>query len=617
MGVIPQNEQERQELIVNQFRKYAAYFEQHGVSRRQLLRMIAAGSAAATVMPILIACGEAGEEDEPEGETNGAGQPTGEAASANQTEEAEVSESPDVATAPPITPEGGTEEPSDGQGGGEGQQGGTILIGTLGEAQTINPILANESEGQWRAKMLFDEFIELDPETLEPRANLAREWDISDDGTVYTFTLQDNIMFSDGEPLTAEDIEFTLLSILAPDTASPYVTRFQSIAGATEYIEGTADTIEGLEVVDDQTIRMTLTEPNAAFITNLRWLRPLPKHLLEGKSVKDDPFFQSPVGAGPFQFESWQVGQDFVVTRNPNYWQEGLPYLDGFTHRTIADAQTLVVALETGEIEGSNYALPTQTETLAAVDTLVIETRPFDIPDGWAFSAKNRPELGDARVRRAIAMALDMETFANDFLLGLGEPGLGPIAPVNWAHDPDLEPIPYDPEGAQALLEEAGVSDLTITVMTNAGNVLREDWVTFTQASLEQIGITVEPNLAEWTQVVEAATNGTFEVLCPTWSGATIDPDELYLTMHSNEPRNVYGYSNPEVDRLLEEGRTTIDIEQRKEIYSQVQQILMEDVPCFWAWYRPFIHVTTTDFDGYQNSILGFFQELEYWYKTA
>jgi peptide/nickel transport system substrate-binding protein len=106
-------------------------------------------------------------------------------------------------------------------------------------------------------------------------------------------------------------------------------------------------------------------------------------------------------------------------------------------------------------------------------------------------------------------------------------------------------------------------------------------------------------------------------VLCPTWSGATIDPDELYLTLKTGESRNVYGYSNPELDELLVQGRAETDLEARKEIYSQVQQILMEDVPCFWAWYRPFVHVTTDAFDGYQNSILGFFQELEYWYTTA
>ncbi len=604
--MIPRNEQERQELIIRQFRKFEAYFAERGVSRRQLLRMIASGSAAATVLPILVACGEASDDEvdeatqPPGGETPAAG---GETPATGGTAAAE---SP--ATGSPST---------GGQPSGEGQQGGTILIGTLGEAQSINPILTNETEGTWRCKMMFDEFIELDPETLAPRPNLAKEWQISDDGLEYTFTLQDNIMFSDGEQLTAEDIEFTVLAILAPDTASPYLPRFTDIVGAEDYNAGTADAVEGLQVVDDMTIKMVLATPNAAFITNLQNVRPLPKHLLDGKNVKDDPFFQAPVGAGPFKFVSWQTGQDFVAERNPNYWQEGLPYLDGFTHRVIADSQTLVVALETGEIEGSAYALPTQADVLKAKDNLVVLTRPFDIDDGWGMSSKNNEALADKRVRQAIVMAIDIETYASDFLLGLGAPALGPVSPANWAHDPNLTPLPYDPEQAKALLEEAGVSDLTVRLTTNAGNVFREDWVTFTQDALSQIGVNVQPDVKEWTQVVKEGTEGTFELICPVWCSATIDPDELYLGLHTGEARNVYGYSNPELDTLLEEGRQETDIEKRKEIYSKVQQMLIDDAPIYWAWYRPFIDVTTTAFEGYQSSVLGFFQELEYWYRKA
>lgn len=616
--MIPRNERERQDLIVRQFRKYEAYFAERGVSRRQLLRMIATGSAAATVLPILVACGEAGEEEVDEA-TQPAGGTTPEP-SGGQTPAAEATapaEGTSAAGSPAAeSPASGTAT-AGGQAAGEGQQGGTILIGTLGEAQTINPLLTNETEGTWRCKMMFDEFVELDPETLEPRPNLAKEWTISDDSLEYTFTLQDNIMFSDGEQLTAEDIEFSLLALLAPDTASTYLPRFTGIVGAKAYNEGTADAVEGIEVVDDLTIKITLEEPNAAFLTNLRQLRPLPKHLLEGKNVKDDPFFQAPVGAGPFKFVSWNTGQDFVTERNPNYWQDGLPYLDGFTHRVIADAQTLVVALETGEIEGSAYALPTQSDVLEAKENLVVLTRPFSIDDGWAFSATNNEALADKRVRQAIVMSLDTETFAQDFLLGLGKAAVGPVSPSNWAYDDSLEPLPYDPERAQALLEEAGVSDLTVRLTTNAGNVFREDWVTFTQAALQEVGINVQPDIKEWTQVVAEGTEGTFEMICPVWTSALVDPDELYLGLHTGESRNVYGYSNPELDKLLEDGRRETDVEKRKEIYSQVQQILIEDAPIYWAWHRPFIDVTTTDFEGYQSSVLGFFQELEYWYRTS
>lgn len=568
--------QERAERIVRQFHRYEESFAQRGIDRRRLLQMIAAGSAAGTVLPVLV----------------GAGVVTG----------------PDVAAATARqNPPGGTPT-----------RGGTIIIGTLGEANTINPLLPNQTEDIWRSKMLYGEFIELDPVSLEPRPNIAQEWTVSEDGREFTFKLRPSVTFSDGTPLTAADIEFTLYGILKKEVASPLVSGFLMIEGAQEYHDGTAPAMSGIKVVDDYTITMRLTVPNAVFLTNLREVRPLPKHLLDGKDLVNDPFFQKPVGAGPFVFKSWTTGQDFVAERNPTYWEEGKPYLDGFTHRVIADSQTLVIALQTGQIEGSDYALPTRAEDLRQSPNLeVLVVPPGKDINGWSFGQKNNEKLADPRVRRAIAMALDTEVFASDFLLGLGTPATGPVPPNHWAYNKDLQPIPYDPAAAKGLIEEAGASGMTLRCTTNAGNVLREDWVTFTQQGLAQIGVTVEPDIKEWAQVVASATDGSFEAICPTWAPVLIDPDELYESLHSTSPKNVYGYANPQLDALLEEGRQTLDQGKRKAIYDQVQVLLLEDVPVYWAWDRPFIYVTTKAFQGYENNLLTLFQELEDWWKPA
>ncbi len=568
--------QERAERIVRQFHRYEEDFAQRGIDRRRLLRMIAAGSAAATVLPVLVAAGAVTHRDVA-------------AATARQ------------------NPPGGTPT-----------RGGTIIIGTLGEANTINPLLPNQTEDIWRSKMLYGEFIELDPVSLEPRPNIAQEWTVSEDGREFTFKLRPNVTFSDGKPLTAADIEFTLYGILKKEVASPLVPGFLMIEGAQEYHDGTATAMSGITVVDDHTITMRLTEPNAVFLTSLRGVRPLPKHLLDGKDLVNDPFFQKPIGAGPFVFKSWTTGQDFVAERNPTYWEEGKPYLDGFTHRVIADSQTLVIALQTGQIEGSDYALPTRAEDLRQVPNLeVLVVPPGKDINGWSFGQKNNEKLADARVRRAIAMALDARVFASDFLLGLGSPATGPVPATHWAYNKNLQPIPYDPAAAKGLIEEAGASGMTLRCTTNAGNVLREDWVTFTQQGLGEIGITVEPDIKEWAQVVASATDGSFEAICPTFAPVLVDPDDLYESLHSASPQNVYGYANPQLDALLEEGRQTLDQGKRKAVYDQVQALLLEDVPVYWAWDRPFIYVTTKAFQGYENNLLTLFQELEDWWKPA
>jgi peptide/nickel transport system substrate-binding protein len=500
---------------------------------------------------------------------------------------------------------------------GDHPQGGEIIIGTLGEAQTINPFLTNETEGTWRCKMMFDEFVTLHPVTYEPIPSLAAQWEISDDATSYTFTLQDEILFSDGSQMTMNDIAFHFHGILRPESTSPFVPQFIDIDGAAEYNAGDADSISGIEVQDDHTLTLTMAEPNAGFLVNLRNIRPVPSALLEGADLANDDFFQNPVGAGPFKFVSWNIGGDFVAERNENYWQPGKPYLDRFIHRTIADSQTLVLSLETGEIDGSNYPAPTVAGNLETIDDLVVMVPPFTQPDGWSFNQAHE-QLAIKEVRQAIAMSLNMQQYVDDFLLGLGEVGIGPIAPGNWAFNQNLEPVPYDLDRARELMAEAGYPDggFSVQFTTNAGNVMREDFFTFTQAALAEIGITAEANVTEWSQVVQSASDGTFEALCPTWSGANIEPDELYLTLHSQSARNVYGYENAEVDQLLEEARESTSQDERKEKYDRIQEILMDDMPIFWAWYRPFVHVTKTRYAGYEDSSLtgGLFVQLENWY---
>jgi peptide/nickel transport system substrate-binding protein len=609
--------------------RLTSWLQEGRIDRRSFIRQATVlGVSGSMIATILAACGDDDDDDEDGGTTDG--EPTATTGSAG----GDATEAPEDEAATEPAEDGDATEAMDGDateaedgaatesGGGEATpageatQGGEIIIGTLGEAQSINPFLTNETEGTWRSNMLYDQFIYIDPETYEPKPKLAKEWTVSDDGLEYNFVLQENVMFSDGSPLTMNDISFFFHGVLEPESTSPFVPQFIEIEGAEDYNAGSADTISGVEVVDDLNLTVRLTQPNAAFIVNLENVRPVPAALLEGQDIATAEFFQAPIGAGPFVFESWQVGGDFVAVRNENYWQPGKPYLDRFVHRTIADSQTLVLSLETGEIHGSNYPAPTVAESLSAIETLEVVVPPFTQPDGWSFNLEHEA-LSIKEVRQGIAMAMNMEQFASDFLLGLGGVGVGPLAPDNWAFNPDLQPIPYDPERAGELFAEAGFADgFTFTATTNQGNILREDFLTFTQAALEPYGITVESGLTEWTQVVAAATDGTFEAICPTWSGAVVEPDDLYLTLHSESARNVYHYSNPEVDELLANAHVETDQEARKEMYYRVQEILMEDVPIFWAWYRPFIHVVDTRFAGWTDSNLtgGIFVGLENWY---
>lgn len=487
-----------------------------------------------------------------------------------------------------------------------------IIIGTLGEAQSINPFLSSESEGDWRTVQLFDSVIRIDPATYELVPGLASEWTVDD--LVITFTIRE-AMFSDGTPLTANDIAFTLQGLLHPDTAAPRAGLYTPIEGAEAYTAGEADTVSGIEVVDDRTLVVTLAQPDAAILYNMRFVKPVPAAQLEGANLATDEWFNAPIGAGPYAFESWTTGADFVMTANPNFWEEGKPSIQRVIHRTIADAQSLVLALQNDEIDGSNYPNPAAAEQLRSVPALDVLVPPFNSPNGWMFNCEHE-HLSKPEVRWAIAMALDCERFATDFLLGLGEAGVGPIAPASWAFDESLEPLPYDPETARQMIIDAGAEGAEIRFTTNAGNILREDWLTYSQQALEEVGIIVIPELQEYiTLVDEVQINSNFDVSGVDHAGVTAEPSALYLQFHSESPGNYMHYSNPELDALLEEARQTLEQEAAIPIYAEIQRIIVEDCPFHFAWYRPFLHVVNQEkFAGYTDSAAdGLFYDLWNW----
>jgi peptide/nickel transport system substrate-binding protein len=228
--------------------------------------------------------------------------------------------------------------------------------------------------------------------------------------------------------------------------------------------------------------------------------------------------------------------------------------------------------------------------------------------------------LSKKEVRRAIALALDTKTFTETALHGLGKPGNGPIAPNNWAYDHDLEPIPYDVKTAKEMIRVAGLPDgTTIRFMVNKENDMRQDWLRFTADSLRQLGIQVAPEIVDYQTVLDRVT-GTkdYDACGVDFTGVTAEPSELFNQFHSGGGANYMNYSNQKLDVLLEAAREEMNLERAKVIYKQVQAIIMDDVPTFFAWYRPFLHVVKKKFDGYTDSAAyGLFQTLEDWTITG
>jgi peptide/nickel transport system substrate-binding protein len=494
-----------------------------------------------------------------------------------------------------------------------------INIVTNGDARNINPILAVDLDGGWRTDLMFDPLVLVDPVSLEPIPWLAESWTISDDNRTYTFTLREDATFHDGEPVTAADVEFTTLAMLSPGYQGPYQTDWARLEGASDVIDGTAESLSGLNVIDDYTIEFTLTEPYAGFLAVMaRNLKAMPQHLLEGEGdvTESSEFSLNPVGSGQYLFESWEKGNEFVAVANPDHWG-GEPCLKRITQTIIPDMNTLVASLEAGEYDATIVPPPSSLERLGEMDELQIYELPPKTPEGIHFNLTTAP-FDDPQVRQAIAMAIDYDTFGREFM-GYEEPmPRAFFSPASWAYNDEFAPPAYDPEAAAALLEEAGYpggEGLTVQMRTNAGNQFREQELTFIQQQLADVGVEAEILAEEWGLFITAVGDGDFQIAAVNAgdNAGVPDPTAIEEVYRTGGAANYTGYSNPEVDALLDEASSLVDIEERTALYAEVQRILAEDLPFLPGFWYPNLFAVRSDIAGVDPSVIGAYWNIAEW----
>jgi peptide/nickel transport system substrate-binding protein len=509
------------------------------------------------------------------------------------------------------TPEPAAEEPAPTADG----CGFDIVIGSNGDGRIVNPILAVDTDGFWRTDMMFDSLIDLDPTTLEPVPHLAESWEVSDDALTYTFNLTDaDVRWHDGEPFTVEDIEYTLMEILKPTYTGIYQARFADLVGADAVIAGEAESLEGFQIVDEDTVQFQLNNPNAAFLaTAINDLKFLPKHLLEGQEITEDMAYSgAPIGTGPYKFSRWDRGSEFVLEWNEDYWGEQ-PCARTITTVVIPDMQSLAAAIEAGDIDLTITVPPTEIARLSEVSGLEVYSQPSVGPETLWFNL-DHPILQNPQVRQAIAHAIDAEAFTENVLQGTTEPANGPVSNAVWAFDPAAELPEYDPDRARELLAEAGYADgFDIRVSTNQGNFFRELFVEFLQAELAQVGINVQVDKAEWGTFIGGVMEGNYEMRFHNQDAGVPDPDSIHPVFHSEGGANWSGYSNPEVDRLLDEARQSTDLEARRAAYAEAVELINADLVGFNAFWRPNNLVTKERYEGVVPSALYNYGSVHQW----
>jgi peptide/nickel transport system substrate-binding protein len=421
----------------------------------------------------------------------------------------------------------------------------------------------------------------------------AESYEVSDDATVFTFHIRPGMTWHDGEPFTANDIIFTYKLALTQETGALAAGKLQQIKGGAAFFNGEADDVEGLELVDDSTIRITLELPNVAFLTgtagsnSLVWI--LPEHIYadaDPATIDQFPASQaSTVGSGAYQFVEYVPDQYVSFTANPNY-HLGAPLIEQVFLR-LAEPATQLAQLESGELHMMSRVAAREAERLATSDVVNIVNTPGV---GVFQTAIFNERVPDKRVRQAMMYGSDRAALLEAVLLGQGEIVHSTVIGPEWAVFDDLNTYEFDPDRARALLAEAEWdSEQTLQLTWSRGYQPVELAAPIFQQQMADIGLQIELFPQETAAYVDAVVNEPdFDM---AWFGGgsyRLDPDvssTYYLTVNfTPNGGNTTHYSNPELDELFIEGRGTTDIPTRTEIYHQVASILNEDVPTLFWW---------------------------------
>ncbi|MEJ8573587.1 ABC transporter substrate-binding protein [Microbaculum marinum] len=459
---------------------------------------------------------------------------------------------------------------------------GVLVVAQIAEPKSLDPH-AVTAVNDFRILMnLYDGLVRYKSGTLEVEPALASDWEISEDGKTYTFTLRDGVSFHDGAPLNAEAVKFNFERMLDEDhpfhDTGPFPLSFFFSA------------VESVEAPDDKTVVFTLKEPYAPFLSNLAYPTGL---IVSPDAVKQygKDYGRNPSGTGPFRFAEWESNSKVVVEANPDYW-DGAPGLQAVIFRPITDANTRVAEMLSGGVDVMVEVPPDNVATFA--DDAAYKVYEQAGPHLWflILNAKEGP-MADKRVRQAVNYAIDKTALVDNVLQGTAEVAAGPTPPAfSWAYNEALEPYPHDPEKARALLKEAGAEGAKLTFYVTEGGSGMLDPVAMgsaIQADLAEVGLDAAIETYEWNTFlgkVNPGLEGKADMAEMAWM--TNDPDTLpYLALRTdafpdNGGFNSGYYSNPEVDRLLEKARRETDQGKRAGLYKQMQEIVHDDAP--WAF---------------------------------
>jgi peptide/nickel transport system substrate-binding protein len=484
---------------------------------------------------------------------------------------------------------GETAGSSDGGSGSEEET--TVRIGIANGGWDLIPARDTDFDSNKVYTLIYDNVVNLNA-AAEVVPDLAREWSRESD-TQYVFSLEEGVTFHDGTEFTADDVKYTYDWIVENENPRK------------NYVSAVEDVV----VEDDFTVRFDLSEPFAPFLYKVHAVMwPLSQTAMEEYG---DEYNQNPVGTGPFELTEWESGNRAVLEAYDDYWKDDQPNIDRIEFRILPEDSSKVAQLETGSIDLVDRMPPQFTDRVESSGSARVITTTGVSSGRVDFNTDVEP-LGDRRVRRALAWAIDKERIVETVLQGYGKPGKAILPDSFPQYNDSISDFDHptgNPSRAQELLDEAGYGDgLSLEIKTSTQSRHRRA-ATLIQSMWGEVGVDVSIQSLEGNAFWSQETSGDFEVAVSnfTWFG---DPDTLLYLYHS-EGLNVWNISNSELDGLLEDQRRTVAPESRAEVINRIQEITYEEAYSIYTYYPQRIQGISTRISGFEQYPNGSFRSLD------